>query len=153
MTKIKISHSRKFYLFIFPKFKYEKSIYDASTNDYSCAIEGDLISANYLFLIDFKKIRCTKLDFRKHSYQKPIYNIKYPVVFPDYSKPKLGCPIEVISKPLTIENQPISLTKTQPLIVITKPIDLIISNNINICQTHLTQQIQSCQVLSQQVGL
>jgi hypothetical protein len=131
MHYIKISHTKKFILYFFPKFTFKKASFDAVAKEYSCYIEGDLIDNNFVFLIDFKKFRFRKLDFKKHSYQKPTITIEYPSVFPDISKPLLGSPVNLSIKPLSINNKPVTiynkpvlLNKTKSCTIIEEPLIL-----------------------------
>jgi hypothetical protein len=146
---IRISHSKNFYLLLFPKFTFCKAIFDVNSSMFNCDIAANLIYNNTLHFIDLSKKKFTRLHFEKHSCQKPILNLGYPTVLPIFSFPKLDDPLDVNAKTISIHNKPVSLNGVQPTTIIHNPIDLNITNNIEICQTVLNHQIQSYPVLNQ----
>ena len=146
---IKILHITEFTIFIFPKLRLFKAQFLKDEKQFNCELDDKLIFTNCIYFIDFKNKRFNKLNFKKYPIERRKNNIKYPSVFSSFTEPKLGIPINIYSKPIAIQNKPTQINNIKPTKIIQNPIDLSISKNITVCQIHLNQQIQSCQVLNQ----
>ena len=146
---IKITHSKKFYLFIFPKLRFIKAQFGKDDKQYHCELDDKLIFTNWVYFIDLKFKKFNKLKFKKYPIERRKNNIKFPTAISNFLTLKLEIPISINTIPITVQNKTTEINTIKPTKVIQNPIDLSIHQNLTICQTYLNQQIQACQVLNQ----
>jgi len=146
---IKISHPFRFLLFMFPKLRLIKASWDENSKKFQCELTDEFVVSDFVFLLRLQGPKINKLDFRKASLKKTVTKINYPNKLIINSKPRLKVSKEIISNPIRIKKNTVVLNNMMPKGLLNNPIDVIISQNINLCQTHLNQQIQVCPNLDQ----